>query len=63
MLAGNYPESGSLRTRGGPLRKNPHVILTKQADIDICVDRLGAADNVASWQDALDKGPARLQNR
>jgi glycerophosphoryl diester phosphodiesterase len=41
--------------------KEDVIALAKQANAEIYVDRLGAADNVANWQDAIDRGAAGIQ--
>jgi len=41
--------------------KNDVIAIAKQAHVDIYVDRLGLADNVAAWQDAIDRGAAGIQ--
>lgn len=37
------------------------IAIAKQAKADIYVDRLGAADNPASWQNAIDRGATGIQ--
>jgi glycerophosphoryl diester phosphodiesterase len=37
------------------------IQIAKRAGVDIYVDRLGAADNVSKWQDAIDRGAAGIQ--
>jgi glycerophosphoryl diester phosphodiesterase len=37
------------------------IAVARAAKIDIYVDRLGAADNPASWQDAIDRGATGIQ--
>ena len=39
----------------------PTIEVARAAKVDIYVDRLGAADNVAGWQDAIDRGAAGIQ--
>jgi len=41
--------------------KDDVIAVAKQAHVDIYVDRLGPADNAASWQDAIDRGAAGIQ--
>jgi glycerophosphoryl diester phosphodiesterase len=41
--------------------KNDVIAIAKQAGVDIYVDRLGRADNVPDWQDAVDRGAAGIQ--
>jgi glycerophosphoryl diester phosphodiesterase len=41
--------------------KDDVIAIAKQANINIYVDRLWAADNPASWQDAIDRGAAGIQ--
>lgn len=41
--------------------KDDVIAIAKQAHVDIYVDRLGPADNVTSWQDAIDRGAAGIQ--
>jgi len=37
------------------------IQIAKRAGVDIYVDRLGPADNVAHWQDAIDRGATGIQ--
>lgn len=37
------------------------IAVARSANVDIFVDRLGLADNPASWQDAIDRGAAGIQ--
>jgi len=37
------------------------IHVARDAKVEIYVDRLGAADNPASWQDAVDRGAAGIQ--
>jgi glycerophosphoryl diester phosphodiesterase len=37
------------------------IAVARAARVDIYVDRLGAADNIAAWQDAIDRGAAGIQ--
>lgn len=37
------------------------IAVARDAKVDIYVDRLGAADNPAAWQDAVDRGAAGIQ--
>ena len=37
------------------------IQVARSAKVDIYVDRLGAADNPAGWQDAVDRGAAGIQ--
>ncbi|MEO7142965.1 MAG: glycerophosphodiester phosphodiesterase family protein [Bryobacteraceae bacterium] len=37
------------------------ITLARKARVDIYVDRLGAADNPASWQDAINRGATGIQ--
>jgi len=37
------------------------IAVARAAKVDIYVDRLGAADNPAGWQDAVDRGAAGIQ--
>ena len=37
------------------------IAVARQAKLDIYVDRLGAADNQSSWQDAVDRGATGIQ--
>lgn len=41
--------------------KEDVIAVAKHANSDIYVDRLWAADNPASWQDAIDRGAAGIQ--
>ncbi len=41
--------------------KDDAIMLAKHAGAAIYVDRLGAADNPAAWQDAIDRGAAGIQ--
>lgn len=41
--------------------KDDAITLAKHAGAAIYVDRLGAADNPAAWQDAIDRGAAGIQ--
>ena len=41
--------------------KDDVLAIAKEAHVDIYVDRLGAADNVDHWQDAIDRGAAGIQ--
>jgi glycerophosphoryl diester phosphodiesterase len=41
--------------------KDDAIAAAKRAGVEIYVDRLGAADNPASWQDAVDRGAAGIQ--
>jgi len=41
--------------------KDDVIAIAKKANIEIYVDRLGAADNVTNWQDAIDRGAAGIQ--
>jgi glycerophosphoryl diester phosphodiesterase len=41
--------------------KNDVIAIAKQAGVDIYVDRLGRADKVPDWQDAVDRGAAGIQ--
>jgi glycerophosphoryl diester phosphodiesterase len=41
--------------------KDDAIAAAKHAGVDIYVDRLGFADNVAAWQDAVDRGAAGIQ--
>jgi glycerophosphoryl diester phosphodiesterase len=41
--------------------KDEVLAIAKEAHVDIYVDRLGAADNVDHWQDAIDRGAAGIQ--
>ena len=41
--------------------KDDVIMLAKHAGAAIYVDRLGAADNPAAWQDAIDRGAAGIQ--
>lgn len=38
-----------------------NIAIAREAGVLIYVDRLGAADNEASWQDAIDRGAAGIQ--
>lgn len=40
---------------------DPTIAVARAARVDIYVDRLGAADNPAGWQDAIDRGAAGIQ--
>jgi glycerophosphoryl diester phosphodiesterase len=40
---------------------DPVIDVARKAHIDIYVDRLGAADNEAAWQDAIDRGATGIQ--
>jgi glycerophosphoryl diester phosphodiesterase len=40
---------------------DPTIRIAREAKVDIYVDRLGAADNPAGWQDAVDRGAAGIQ--
>jgi glycerophosphoryl diester phosphodiesterase len=40
---------------------DPTLAVARAAKIEIYVDRLGAADNPAAWQDAIDRGAAGIQ--
>jgi glycerophosphoryl diester phosphodiesterase len=37
------------------------IAVARAAKVEIYVDRLGAADNIAGWQDAIDRGAAGIQ--
>ncbi|HYL74978.1 MAG TPA: glycerophosphodiester phosphodiesterase family protein [Bryobacteraceae bacterium] len=37
------------------------IAVAREAKVDIYVDRLGAADNQSSWQDAVDRGATGIQ--
>jgi glycerophosphoryl diester phosphodiesterase len=37
------------------------IAVAREAGLEIFVDRLGAADNPASWQDAVDRGASGIQ--
>jgi len=37
------------------------IAVAKRAGVDIYVDRLGSADNVSAWQDAVDRGATGIQ--
>jgi glycerophosphoryl diester phosphodiesterase len=37
------------------------IQVAKRAGVEIYVDRLGAADNVSHWQDAIDRGANGIQ--
>lgn len=37
------------------------IRVAREANVDIYVDRLGAADNPSGWQDAVDRGAAGIQ--
>jgi glycerophosphoryl diester phosphodiesterase len=37
------------------------LAIAKEAHVDIYVDRLGAADNIDHWQDAIDRGATGIQ--
>ncbi len=39
----------------------PTIAVARAAKVSIYVDRLGAADNPAGWQDAVDRGAAGIQ--
>ncbi len=39
----------------------PTIAVAREAKVEIYVDRLGAADNPAAWQDAIDRGAAGIQ--
>ena len=41
--------------------KDDVIAIAKKANVEIYVDRLGAADNVTNWQDAIDRGAAGIQ--
>ena len=41
--------------------KDDVIGVAKQAHTDIYVDRLGPADNIALWQDAIDRGATGIQ--
>ena len=41
--------------------KDDVIAIAKQAHVDIYVDRLGPADKVAHWQDAIERGAAGIQ--
>ncbi|HWE50334.1 MAG TPA: glycerophosphodiester phosphodiesterase family protein [Bryobacteraceae bacterium] len=41
--------------------KEETIAVATAAGVDIYVDRLGAADNPAGWQDAIDRGAAGIQ--
>lgn len=41
--------------------KDDVIAIAKAAHIDIYVDRLGPADNVEHWQDAIDRGATGIQ--
>lgn len=41
--------------------KDDAIAAAKRAGAEIYVDRLGAADNPAAWQDAVDRGAAGIQ--
>jgi glycerophosphoryl diester phosphodiesterase len=41
--------------------KDDVIAVAKQAQADIYVDRLGAADHLANWQDAIDRGATGIQ--
>jgi glycerophosphoryl diester phosphodiesterase len=41
--------------------KDDVIAIAKRAQVDIYVDRLGPADNAATWQDAIDRGAAGIQ--
>ena len=41
--------------------KDDAIAVAKRAGVEIYVDRLGAADNPAAWQDAVDRGAAGIQ--
>ncbi len=40
---------------------DPVIAVARRAGVDIYVDRLGAADNEAGWQDAVDRGATGIQ--
>lgn len=40
---------------------DPVIQVAKRAGVDIYVDRLGPADNVSHWQDAIDRGATGIQ--
>jgi glycerophosphoryl diester phosphodiesterase len=40
---------------------DPVIAVARKAGTDIYVDRLGPADNEASWQDAIDRGATGIQ--
>jgi len=40
---------------------DPVIQVARRANVEIYVDRLGAADNEAGWQDAVDRGAAAIQ--
>jgi len=41
--------------------KDDAIAAAKLAGVEIYVDRLGSADNVSAWQDAVDRGAAGIQ--
>jgi glycerophosphoryl diester phosphodiesterase len=41
--------------------KDDVIAIARQAHVDIYVDRLGPADKVADWQDAIERGAAGIQ--
>ncbi len=40
---------------------DPVIAVARNAGVEIYVDRLGAADNPAGWQDAIDRGASGIQ--
>jgi glycerophosphoryl diester phosphodiesterase len=41
--------------------KDDVIAVAKQAQVDVYVDRLGAADHPTNWQDAIDRGATGIQ--